>query len=269
MQCLLQRIIQTRVSWGTSGMVEVQTACLEKGVEQTVILSVEPETFLIREARLEAFLTPADETHIPLGQLRGVKAYLDGGSVLKSALKSLDRPVAALVAEAVRGVVQAETYLLKERGFSSAAEYGRYWETMYSASCRYYSNLDRVTRHWDEYAGTGARSGQLFLRNKTYLLYGLGQNRLLTIGSLADTFHELNVRLKTDNAVIQSAEADFLRVPDKVCTEAARFLTNLAGMNVRQRQKKELAGTLGAGQGCVHLIDVIDDAIDIINANLT
>ncbi len=267
MQCLLQRIIQTRVVRGAGGMIEVQTAGLGNGSEQTVILSVEPETFLIREARLEC-ATLADEEIVPLRQLHAVKAYLDGGAGLKSALKSLDKPVAALVAEAVRGVVQAETYLLRERGFSSPAEYGRYWETMYAGSCRYYSNLDRVKRLWDEYAGKGERSGQLFLRNKTCLLYTLGQNRYLSVGSLSDTFHELNVRIRTDGAVILSAEADFLRVPDQVCTEAAQFLTGLAGTDTRHCHKKDLAGTLGAGQGCIHLIDVVEDAMGLIASNV-
>jgi hypothetical protein len=204
---------------------------------------------------------------MPLVQLKGVKAYLDGGAVLKSALKSLDKQVSALVAEAVRGVVQAETYLLKERGFSSPAEYGRYWETMYSGSCRYYSNLERVSRLWDEYVGKGERSGQLFQRNKTSLLYTLGQNRYLSVGSLSDTFHELNVRIWTDAAVVLSAEADFLRVPDRVCTEATQFLSSLSGTDTRHCHKKDLAGTLGASQGCIHLIDIIDDSIKIIHDN--
>ncbi|MBT9172633.1 MAG: hypothetical protein DDT21_01019 [Syntrophomonadaceae bacterium] len=262
MQCLLQRIIQTRVSRSEGGMIVAETAGMEKGVEQTVILSVEPDSFLVREARLETFVTPADEAVIPLQQLRGVKAYLDGGSGLKSALKSLDRPVASLVAEAVRGVVQAETYLLKERGFNSSAEYSNYWENMYAGSCRYYSNLERILHHWDEYAGSRERRNQLFLRSKTYLLYGLGPNHYLTIGSLVDTFHELNVRLETNNAVIGLAEADFLRVPDPVCAEAASFLANLAGTDLRHLRKKDLAHFLGGGQGCIHLIDIIDDCID-------
>jgi hypothetical protein len=266
MQCLLQRIIQTRVSRGEGGMIVAETAGMEKGVEQTVILTVEPDSFLVRKARLETFVTPANEAIIHLQQLRGVKAYLDGGSGLKSALKSLDGPVAALVAEAVRGVVQAETYLLNERGFKSPAEYNRYWETMYSGYCRYYSNLDRVKHQWDEYAGSGKKSGQLFLRSKTYLLYRLGPNHYLAIGSLVDTFHEINVRLETNNAVIRLAEGNFLRVPDQVCTEAARFLTNLEGIDIRLCQKKELAGSLGGGHGCIHLIDVINDAIDALNS---
>lgn len=263
MKCLQQRIIQTRVSRGADGMIEVQTAGLEKGVKQTVILSVKPESFLVREARLEC-ATPADEAIIPLRQLSGVKAYLDGGTGLKSAIKSLDKPVAVLVAEAVRGIVQAETYLLKERGFPSLAEYSRYWETMYAGSCRFYSNLDRVRRHWDEYAGSGARSGQLFLRNKTCLLYSIGQDRFFCIVSLSDTFHELNVRLRTENTVIQSAAADFLRVPDPVCTEAASYVAGLSGTDIQHIQKKDLARLLGGGQGCIHLIDVIDYATDTL-----
>lgn len=262
MQCLLQRIIHTRVSRGEDGMIVAETTGMEKGVELTVILTVEPDSFLVSEARLEIFVAPADEATIPLQQLRGVKAYLDGGSGLKSALKSLDKPVAVLVTEAVRGVVQAETYLLKERGFSSPAEYSGYWETMYAGSCRYYSNLERIRYHWDEYAGSKERRNQLFLRNKTYLLFGLGQNHFLTVGSFADTFHELNVRLSTQNSIIQSAEADFLRVPDPVCAEAASFLTNLAGTDLRHIRKKDLAHSLGGGQGCIHLIDIIDDCID-------
>jgi len=268
MQCLTQRVIQTHVYRRNGGTINVQTTSHEKGVEQIISLAVEQDTFLVSEARLETFSMQAGETIFPLRQLCGVKAYLDGGAGLKLALNSLDKQAAALFAEAVRGVVQAETYLLKERGFSSPSEYGRYWESMYAGSCRYYSNLDRIGRLWDEYVGSGERSGQLFWRSKTCLLYSLGQNCFLTVASLADTFHELNVRLKTSDAIIQSAEADFLRVPDPVCSEAASFLANLAGKEFAQIRKKELAVSLGGGQGCIHLIDLVDDALDTVKSYL-
>lgn len=264
MRCLLQSSIHTRVDRGPGGLLDAQTVRLEGGSEWTAALVLDARTLCIRNACLENFCPPTSETAVPVPELVGVKAYLDGAAALKSALKGLDSRVAALFLETVRGVVQAETYLLQERGFESAAEYSSYFENIYAGSCRYYSYLDRVRRRWDEYAGGSERKGRLFWRSKTYLLYALAGGGNLVIGSLADTFHELNVRLWVDGGRISTATADFLRIPDTVCSEAAGFLEDITGMDALSLNKKELAGMLGGSQGCIHLIDVVDDAVGLL-----
>lgn len=64
--------------------------------------------------------------------------------------------------------------------------------------------------------------------------------------------------------MVQEADGVLLRAPDIVCREAAPLLENLHSINLREISKKELAGVLGKGQGCVHVIDLVSDCAQLL-----
>ena len=170
MRCVWQRNFHTAVRNEKKHLL-AETVYQDSQQKMVARLNVDVRTFRILEA---TFKRPGSKgkvnTNLP--QLNGLEAYLGVGRKLRESLTDLNDPLATYIfAETVRGVIQAETFLYKERGFSSADEYGRHWEKIYLNACRYYSNLELVTRRWEEYADQENKGGYLFLRSKTFLLY--------------------------------------------------------------------------------------------------
>lgn len=272
MRCLFQRMWHSSVRFeedaGEHFLVEV-AYCGTDG-EACARLLVEPATLLIREAVWEKYRAPEERvpsiTKIPA--LAGVEAYFNSGDALREALAPLGDPCAReLFAEAVRGVIQAETFLFKERGFSSPEAYQDNWDRLYVNSCRYYSNLDRVTRGWFEHIGYSHRRGNLFNRMKSQILYLQdNSNSYLLAGNLADSFHNASVELELemDGKTVKSSKGELLRAPDSVCREASALMNALTGENFENLSKKDIARLLGGGNGCVHLIDLVSDARETI-----
>lgn len=245
------------------GLLRAQTIyCGTTDGETVVTLRVVPETFEITEAYLESFSPPVMK--IDVNELIGVKAYLNSGPAIKDALKDLGNFPRSLIAETVRGIVQAETFLWKERGFASLEEYNTYWEKMYVGSCRYYSNLDRVGKSWGEYVPFN-RNSNLFSRFKSQLVYQSPGYGYRISGQLSDSFHEVSVGLAfNQHFEIIEAHGQLLRGPDDVCREATAYIHKLPGQAVDDLSKKCIANLLGQGNGCVHLIDTIHDSIETI-----
>lgn len=265
MRCLLQRNFHTAVKRDVKGTLLAETYSADIEGEIIARLFVEENSFDITEACLEEHRLTSSGMVTSINPLVGIKAYLGSGPDVKKALHGIcNLETAELFAETIRAVVQAETFLLSERGYESPAAYSRYWEEMYKGSCRYYSNLERVERHWDSYVSTGEREGYLFTRTKNYFLYEETPGTYLVCGGLSDSFHEMNLSLKVRNGRIVSANGDIIRVPDCVCGETTAFLKNMVDMDIVNGSKKELSGKLGKGQGCVHLIDIAYDSVKMV-----
>jgi hypothetical protein len=244
------------------GLLKAKTVYCGTDGEMGAILKVVPETLKITDACWEHYSPPV--TKIDINELIGVEAYLNSGPALKEALKDLGDFPRLLFAETVRGVIQAETFIWEERGFASLADYSSYWEKMYANSCRYYSNLDRVGKTWGEYVHF-TRSSNLFNRFKSQLVYQCPDNGYRISGQLSDSFHEVSVDLTLNQHLeVIEAQGKLLRAPDDVCREATKYLHRLPGQAVNDLNKKHIVNLLGQGNGCVHLIDVVHDAMESI-----
>lgn len=268
MRFLLQRNWHSAVRLTGQDLISEVTYC---GTDQEVYacLVVDPQTFIVKNATWEKYRTPAEKGQrtLNLTQLEGMEAYLGCGSTLRRLLAPLQDSFAQeLFAETVRGLTQAETFLLQKRGYPSLQAYEDDWKEFYAGSCRFYSNLDQVTKGWYEYLGYHERRGTLFnrLRNLTLAedASDTEQFYLLT-GQLCDSFHEVSVNLviAKDNLSVKKAEGHFLRIPDPVCGEAAELVKLIEGKKLMGMPKKELAHILQSGDNCVHLIDLIYEAV--------
>lgn len=230
-------------------------------------LTIEPKSLKILNARWEVYRAPgfARPQIRQIPKLVGLEAYFGCGTDLRKALLFLNDPFAVgLFSDAVRGVIQAETFLYKERGFSSSAEFEKNWTNEYNSACRYYSNLERVSQDWYEYIGYDERAGNLFNRTKTQVLFR-NNNFYHVAGHLNDSFHgiAMDMLLKEDGLVKQ-ARGNLLRAPDKVCKEAKDSLGNLVGKNIVLLSKKDIAFLLGNNQGCIHLIDLVFEGAETL-----
>lgn len=240
-----------------------ETVLQDNGSELVARMLTGRSSFTVEDAALETY-GPAGEKNIKIPALVGKEAYLGAGNALKGALAGQSELVSDLFKETVKGIIQAETFLYSERGFASAAEYDEHWNRIYFESCRYYSNLDRVTCQWDEHVGPAGRNrkGLLFVRAKTYSLCGSDDGKYTVTGIFKDSFHEMSAVLNF-NGLMAECGGDIVRVPDAVCKEAAVYLPLLAGTDPITVTKKELALLLGGGQGCVHLQDLVYDAVQL------
>jgi len=225
-------------------------------------LRVDPISFKIMEATWETYSLPVTITDIP--GMRGIEAYFNSGQDISEAVAHLGSFSRALFKETVRGIIQSETFLLNERGFASAADYNKFWDEFYLNTCRYYSNLDRVTKVWDYSDYT--RTSILFNRFVSQTVYAHADGGYRVAATFSDSYHEMSVELDTDSKlVITQADGILLRAPDEVCMEANVFLKQLESYDAKDPVKKEIAEVLGKGNGCVHLIDTVYDALIAVN----
>ncbi len=262
MHCIFQRFWHAAVRWEKNELC-VETTYNGSDKELCARMIVDPVSFMIRQAWWEVYRASGQDypsvTEIP--GLKGVTAYFGCGEKLREVLAPLNFAEAKdLFAEGVRGVVQSETFLWKNRGYKSTQEYEEYWNNLYLDACRFYSNLDRVSHKWYEHVGYNNRSGSLFNRMKSQTMY-LNEKDFLLFGHLHDSFHSVAVELELEKeeGKIQSARGKILRAPDPVCAEAVVYMDQLKDTIPLEMKKKDIAFLLGGGDGCVHLIDLVSD----------
>lgn len=268
MNNLFQRNWYTEVHRSDDKLLAVKTNYLDTYREAAANMLVDINTFIVKEALWveQRPLKPLNDRTRRVIPLLGAEAYFSSGPVLKQVGEFIDDPIAvAAFTENIIALIQAETYILEERGFASEKDYEEKWDDFYAGSCRYFTETDRVTQSWYAYLGDSKRNDNLFIRFKTQSLFGLADNQYLLVGNLSDSFHEVNVSLRLNRSTVEKATGVSMRTPDLVCKEATSFLSNLEGINLQGLTKKEIAGILGKGQGCVHLIDLVNNCAQILD----
>lgn len=267
MHCLFQRNWHLSVRNMGEYLLADATYCGTDG-EYSAILKVDTETFKVQAAQWEVYRTPAGVFNkiVELPGLKGLEAYFNSGQALREALAGVQESFAApLFADAVRAVIQAETFVYRERGFDSTDIYQEYWDTTFKDSCRYYSNLERVQRRWYEHVGSEFRPGNLFNRMKSQFLYDQVKGYRL-VGHFNDSFHGVTAELELaeDGSTVQKARSDLLRAPDIVCNEAVDYMQELIGKPLAGLKKREIANMLGSSAGCVHIFETVFDSMETL-----
>ncbi len=267
MQCLFQRNWHLSVRLEGDHLLADATYCGTDG-EYSARLQVNPNTYTVLGAQWEVYRTAVGAINkiVALPQLQGLEAYFNSGRAIREALASLPESFAApLFADAVRAVIQSETFLFRERGYSSTDDYQEYWDKNFCDTCRYYSNLDRVQCQWYEHVGSDSRPGNLFNRMKSQFLYGTGKGYRL-VGHLNDSFHGVasELELAEDGSTVVKARGDLLRAPDIVCHESARYMQELEGKQLGGLKKRDIAELLGSSEGCVHLFEIVSDGMETL-----
>ncbi len=198
-----------------------------------------------------------------------VPCVSNGAAVPRPSLQDREH-YADLLLELIADVLQAEVFILGERGIPSVEEYDRYFNEMYGDMCVLYSELrGRVP----EYAYTQGqqRSDSLFSRHSSIFIFqhrdgeGDGKGDLSIHGHLCDSFHEMALSLSVSPSskppyLINRAEGNFLRFPNPVCGKAAVKLQELAGVHLHPENKKKILSALTGQKGCSHLGDLALEA---------
>lgn len=255
-----------------AGELLAEATILQTDMEATGRLKVDPSSFEIKDARWEIFRSPGGAFNGSNEEpgLKGENAYFNVGRAIRNAVgDTAGGMVRDLLLECVRGVIQAETFLFQERGFPTLKAYSEHWRKVQVDTCRYQSNLNRVTRWWDEYVDGLQHGLNLFNRTKNIAVYLLPDSFLVHCG-FSDSYHELGLSSRIDlDGRVQECSSTYLRAPDQVCFECALLPDGLKGVLLTECTRKQLAQIVGGPQGCDHLSALVEELRKAITWALT
>lgn len=236
---------------------------LSSVMEATATLRVDASRFRVRHARWDIYRSPGGSLNRgkELPQLNGIEAYFQEARQLLQAVGDEGNGIPReLFNECVNGIIQAETFLYAERGFRSPREYEEFWEKFYTNSCRYYKHLERTTQTWYDFVGDPGRQGRLFNRYKSCQVFRTMDGTLVANGSFVDSFHELGVSMLLDaSGLITAISGNFIRPPDQICVESEKHLASLPGRFISDMSKKDVIAAVGGAEGCMHLMDIVNE----------
>lgn len=262
MKLIYQKSWFCSVQGSHSGELLAEASVLGTEVEATGRLRVDQTSFEIKDARWEVFRSPGGifNGSREVSGLKGATAYFNTGRNLRKEVGDAAGGLAReLLAECVRGVIQSETFLFRERGFATLRTYSDHWRQSHVNSCRNYSNLHRVTRSWDEYVDGFKHGLNLFNRFKNCSVH-LVEDGLIAHAGFSDSFHELGLSCSLDfTGRVKECSGSFLRAPDQVCFECALLPSSLKGLTLTGCTKKQLSEIVGGPQGCEHLLDLAEE----------
>lgn len=262
MEFIFQNSKFCSVSTRDRGELIAKSTLVGTNAEASGWLLIDRSTFIIKEAGWE--INRSQEGRFngsgSIHGLKGVTAYFNsGGDLRREAGDIAGGLVREMLAECVKGIIQAETFLYNDRGYPTPESYGEYWEKFYLDSCRYYSNLHRVTRRWSEYVGGYYTDKKLYARAKNCSILRVSGG-YTAAGMFSDSFHEMGVCVNlNDEGMVLGCRGNFLRAPDQVCFENDSLLENLRGSNLSGLGKKQIVDVIGGPGGCDHLVDLLYD----------
>lgn len=258
MEFIDQGVHSIKVRKASDGRVVCEATRLTGVEEMAVCIGVNAADFLIREScwEISRSLNGRKNASGRLEQLIGEKAYF-GMEKPVAALTGIDAAVKGLLKECMKGIIQAETYITKERGFSDRQAYEKYWDALYEGKCRFYHCSGDVRQNWVTHVGSYCRAYTLFNRHKSYSIIREGACCRVS-GIFIDSYHQLAAELSCDIAkgIISGASASFIRFPRDSCAGSAIGMASLCGRPLPD-STKEIAALLGGAEGCFHLVDLV------------
>ena len=251
--------VVTTVSRADAGNLLAQTLLLNSRYEAVAKIFAAEDSFIISKACWEIFRSPGGQLNDArtVAELTGQEAYLSIGPCLRTVGQKDGELPRELLADCVKGMIQAETYLFAERGFASPKDYDNFWRENYRDSCRRFSIADGRTQSWFAFIAE-RRPGTdcLFNRCKTVAIHAMPDGTVTASGHFIDSFHELSIAMTTSDGIITACSADLIRVPHVVCRETAAHLSALTGKAVGDITSKAAAACAGGPMGCNHLADL-------------
>lgn len=245
------------------GRLVVESHYMDTETEMTGIMVVGAGDYRVLEARLET--CRAQEAGsvgvIEVHGLRGLIAYPTAIRTFRQGLPGGDYGRRGdLFLEGLKGLLQAELFVWKERGFASMEDYDAWFEREYANSCVYYTHLDEVTQAFTAYVAGQDRERCLFKRHRNCSLSRLDDDELLLQAVISDSFHEVGIALRLeDTGHIKEATASIVRVPDPICQRASQRVVHLVGLPLEPEARKELITASGGPEGCAHIVDLVQE----------
>lgn len=258
---IYHRNISITVSRISPVLLLSKSILLSSGCEAIAQIMAATADFKIHDAWWEIYRSP-DSLQVSgrtVTELTGVEAYFDADPALR-AVGDIDGDLPReLLAECVKGIIQAETYLFQDKGFTSAEVFETTsMNKSYANSCRLYSNMDRVDQTWYEYIADRKSGDALFSLCKTAVIRSIGDGTFIADGGYTDSFQELDIRLTALAGVVVGAYGNFQRAPDSICLENMALLARLNGQTIASLTEQQVEDYCGGPLGCGHIVDIVN-----------
>ncbi len=255
--------------------------CMDKGFEGVAEISFLNDSYLITDARWAihrcGYPARIGEGSAPLligdsayprdgrNHVKALPDYSAGQDAVSEGLNSDDgsevwEQVRELFRETLRGALQAETYLYRERGYEDPYVYEESWHS----DCRPYALDPPSTHAWPEYilSDSYCRARNLYNKYLHCAIMECGAETLTCIGSYCDSFHEMSVTMEISAVESKITGLSFLpsRVPFPRCHDFDEsFAAGLMGRCAGSLKKKDIAAVLGGPTGCFHYVDIVTE----------
>lgn len=248
--------------------VTAKAIILSKEFEASAQLVVGIHDYIISEAAWEISKAPAGifPGRGTASDAIGAKATTGIANALVHLTESSGGTrIKPLFFECVKGLMQAETYLFRERGYPDEAAYEAYWMDKESNGCRFYSHPSQDTSGWFEHVGPYHRTGNLFNRCKSYQLTIHGTD-LTLLGTFHDSYHEMagEIRFDQGSGLISECSLTMFRAPGSSCLETTAHGSLFVGKDIYSLSRKDIIGLVGGASGCYHLTDLLADMMPLV-----
>lgn len=169
-----------------------------------------------------------------------------------------------LLLEDLRGINQAEIYMLEEINIADPIEYEKKWLNEKVNYCRPYTGRMPGVYEWPNYVNSlnHYRTKNLYNKYKQYTLISTGGDEATISGTYQDSFHEMYAEMTyslTDRMIIDF-DMTMRRWPFAACFEMDHMASGLfIGKKIDDLTKKETGSLIGGSTGCFHLVDIVSD----------
>lgn len=198
-------------------------------------------------------------------ELIGIEGYIQGKKIVKKRLlENGHDSFSDIFLQCISALLQAETYVYKERGYKTREDYNIYWDFLEKNNCRMYSDSRRTERladlPWMDYVPDNFEKDILFEREKTYTIEKKNGN-IFCKGYLSDTYHEMLTLIKIDSeGIITENKIKIIRAPGVSCFTNDENNNSLMGRKLSEISKRDIISALGGCDGCYHIVEMYIDS---------
>lgn len=248
------------------------TSILNEELEIVTDLIIDAHTFEIREMLWHVYRCDVSSNtgNYCIKTGKGATDMLNGKEAYLTAHKLFDELLVLpggellkyIFIQSGKAIVQAETFLYKERGYDRKESYDEYWDIVEENGCSFYTYPCDDDLRWSEYVGNYDRGDYLFQRFKTFAMMEHDFEQTY-FGTFSDSYHHIDVEMtvNTETKIITAFNLRYIKAPGKACLRSINNGKNMVGVNIRDVDKKTVVSKIGGCEGCYHVLDLSWDII--------
>lgn len=262
-----QGAYMNRVDKLPDGKFLAECSYLGTRYECSVVLYIDARQMKTEKAFYSVHRTPQNDnlTEGEIPELEGETCTFAANKIIKT-LPDYDGNgfIKEILLEDLRGINQAEIYMLEEIGIADPIEYEKKWLSEKVNYCRPYTGRMPGLYEWPNHVNSlnHYRTQNLYNKYKQYTLITSGGDEATISGTYQDSFHEMYAQMtySLTERTITDFDMTLRRWPYAACFELDHMASGLfIGKKIDDLTKKETGGLIGGSTGCFHLVDIVSD----------
>lgn len=259
--------ISVSVDRGGSDVIS-SSIYLDRNLEMHGYICADIRSYEIRDAWCETVKSCGNVKtgFVGLEFMKGMNAHIEGKrKALRHLKSSYDPKVRYLMEQCFNGLIQAESYVYRERGFKDKECYNKYWDILEENGCRMYRYPSETDLRWMDYIPQYERKHFLFSRFKNFELERNG-DLCRGRGHFSDSYHELCAEIVHDrkSELIKECDIMYVRAPGAACFGNDAHGKKLEGMKLSELTGADIVDMFGRSEGCYHLVEILKDLIRLL-----